>query len=196
MFNLFHNSCLFQKLLNFHSVLLTSQKQNNFRKIILNSVKQNYKRVIPTTTCRWCSKNIYTHIAFFAATSVITGSLVPAQFKCIPLKPKWFCRDRNSNLECFDCHRQVVLLPNANIHLPILASSKLVLHSDIRAFHLPFIVDGRHTVHGGLVAFGCRVVQSGDQAIGYGGVVVDKLSEGCKSAFGRHIHLSKKKDTE
>lgn len=94
-----------------------------------------------------------------------------------------------SNLECFDSHREVVLFPHSHVHFPVLASSQLVLHSDVSALHLPLVMDGRHTVHRGLVTFGCWVVQCGDQAIGYSGVVVDQLGQGGKTALRRHIHL-------
>ena len=98
-------------------------------------------------------------------------------------------RGTSSYLECLDSHREVVLLPHSHVHLSILASSQLVLHGDVCALHLPLVVDGRHTVHCGLVAFGCWVVQGGDQAIGYSGVMVDELGQGGEAALGRHIHL-------
>lgn len=94
-----------------------------------------------------------------------------------------------SYLECFDSYREVVLLPHSHVHLPVLASSQFVLHGDIRALHLPLVMDGRHTVHCGLVAFGCRVVQGGDEAVGYCGVVVDQLGQRGETALRCHIHL-------
>lgn len=64
-----------------------------------------------------------------------------------------------------------------------------MLHGDVRALHLPFVVNGGNAVYGGLVAFGCRVVQRGDQAVGYGGVVVDQLGQGGETALRRDVHL-------
>lgn len=94
-----------------------------------------------------------------------------------------------SYLERFDSYCEVVLLPHPHVHLPVLASTQFVLHGDIRALHLPLVMDGRHTVHCGLVAFGCRVVQGGDKAVGYRGVVVDQLGQRGKTALRCHIHL-------
>lgn len=76
-------------------------------------------------------------------------------------------------LECFDSYGEVVLFPHSYIHLPILASSQLVLHGDICALHLPLVMDGRNTVNCGLVTLGRWVVQRGDKAIGNSGVVVN-----------------------
>lgn len=94
-----------------------------------------------------------------------------------------------SYLECFDSYCEVVLFPHSHVHLPILASSQLVLHGDICALHLPLVMDGWHTVHCGLVTFGCWVVQGGDKAVGYSGVVVDQLGQCGKTALRCHIHL-------
>lgn len=101
-------------------------------------------------------------------------------------------RSKIANLECFDSHSEVVFLPYADIHLSILASSQLMLHGDVCALHLPLIVNWRHTIHCRLVTFGCWVVQCGDQAICYSGVMVNQLSQCCKTAFRCHIHLKQK----
>lgn len=80
-------------------------------------------------------------------------------------------------LECFDSHSEVVLFPDTLIHLPILAPSQFVPHSDVSALHLPLVVVGRNSVDGGLVAF-CRwIVQRGDEAVLHGGVVVHELCQ-------------------
>lgn len=64
-------------------------------------------------------------------------------------------------------HRQAVLLPHAFVHLPVLASAQLVFHGDVRALHLPLVVVRGHAVDGGLVAFGGRIVESGDEPVGH-----------------------------
>lgn len=90
-------------------------------------------------------------------------------------------------LEGLDSHGEAVLLPDPLVDLSVLAPAQLVLHGDVGALHLPLVVVGRHAVDGGLVAFGRRVVQRGDEAIGYRGVVVNQLCQGVESTLRRHI---------
>lgn len=58
-----------------------------------------------------------------------------------------------------------------------------MLHGDVGALHFPLVVVGRNSIDGGLVAFWCRVMQRGDEAILHRGVVVNQLSQRAETAF-------------
>lgn len=94
-----------------------------------------------------------------------------------------------SNLECLDGHCEVVLFPDADVDLAVLAAAQLVLHGDVGALHLPLVMDGRDAIHGGLVALGRGIVQCGHQAVRHRGVVVHQLGQRAEAAFRRDIHL-------
>ena len=95
----------------------------------------------------------------------------------------------SSHLERLDGHGEVVLLPDALVHLAVLPATQLVLHGDVGALHLPLVVVGRHAVHGGLVALGRGVVEGGDEAVRHRGVVVHQLRQRVEAALRRHVQL-------
>lgn len=97
-----------------------------------------------------------------------------------------------SYLESLHSHRKVVLLPDSFIHLSILSSTKLVLHRDVSSLYLPLVVVWRHAVNSGLIAFGRRVVQSGDEPICNGWMMMDQLCQGVETALWRDIQLGTK----
>lgn len=97
-----------------------------------------------------------------------------------------------SYLESLHSHRKVVLLPDSFIHLSILSSTKLVLHRDVSSLYLPLVVVWRDAVNSGLIAFGRRVVQSGDEPICNGWMMMDQLCQGVEAALWRDIQLGTK----
>lgn len=78
-----------------------------------------------------------------------------------------------THLQGLHSHSQAVLLPDTFVHLPILASTQLVLHGDVCALHFPLVIVGGHAIDGGFVALGSWVVERGDEPIGHCGMMVD-----------------------
>lgn len=86
-------------------------------------------------------------------------------------------------LQGLHSHCQAVLLPHAFVHLPVLASSQLVLHGDVRALHLPLVVVGGHTVDSGLVALGGWIMESGDEPVCHSRVMMNQLGQSVEAAL-------------
>lgn len=96
-----------------------------------------------------------------------------------------------THLQGLHGHSEAVLFPDALVHLPVLASTQLVLHGDVSALHFPLVVVGGHAVDGGLVALGSWVVECGDEPISHCRMMVNQLSQSVEAALRGDVQLRK-----
>ena len=99
-------------------------------------------------------------------------------------------RHSSTHLERLYGHVHAAHLQHCLVHLPVLPSSQLLTHLDVRSIQLPLVHVVGDAVYGGLARVGGRVVEGRRETVRILRVVDDQFSESVEFRFGRHVALA------